>query len=88
MTPNERSVFFDICDELRTARRTRRLLQVSVVKLIREKTELEKNVDFWTKFNAAEHAEVNRLRIENIRLREELKAFVRGTGYKYTEGGN
>lgn len=55
------------CDELRAARRARRLVQVSVVRLMREKEALAR---------------------ENVRLREELKRYVRGTGYKYTEGGN
>jgi hypothetical protein len=63
----DRDTLYSFCDELRAARRARRLVQVSVVRLMREKQAVER---------------------ENVRLREELKKFVRGTGYKYTEGGN
>ena len=63
----DRDTLYSFCDELRAARRARRLVQVSLVRIMREKQALAR---------------------ENVRLREELKAFVRGTGYKYTEGGN
>lgn len=56
----DRDTLYTFCDELRVARRALQLVQISVVRLIRE----------------------------NIRLREELKRFVRGAGYRPTEGRN
>lgn len=84
----DRETLYSFCDELRAARRARRLVQVSVAKLIKEKEALVENVKFWVAVNKDERAVSAKLRVENERLREELKRYVRGAGYRYTEGGN
>lgn len=61
----DRDTLHSFCDELRAARRARRLVQVSLIRVMRDKEAVER---------------------ENFRLRDELKKFVRGTGWKHTDG--